>query len=350
MVVVLAACAISLAMAWRTQQRLRGIEQELVRRQQESANQSTEARVLSKTAEDSARESAAKVAVLEARLAEVSAQRGQLDDMIAQLSRSRDDGVVADVESAVRVATQQMFLTGSVEPLVVTLHQVDVRLTRANQPRLETVRRAIARDLERLRSVSGVNVSSLSMRLDELVRVIDELPLTASAAGSRGVYGAAAPASTTSSSTAAAASQARRGAARTAASSSAPADTGSRWQDAWTGFWTHVWTEARGLVRVTRIDHPEAMLVAPDNAFYLRENLKLRLLNARLAVLSRQFDSAQTDLQAVETTLSRYFDPGSRRVALALESVKTAASQARQVTLPRPDDTLAALTALTPTR
>lgn len=349
MVVVLAACAISLAMAWRTQQRLRGIEQELVRRQQESANQSTEARVLSKTAEDSARESAAKVAVLEARLAEVSAQRGQLDDMIAQLSRSRDDGVVADVESAVRVATQQMFLTGSVEPLVVTLHQVDVRLTRANQPRLETVRRAIARDLERLRSVSGVNVSSLSMRLDELVRVIDELPLTASAAGSRGVYGVAAPASATSS-FAAAASQARRGAARTAASSSAPADTGSRWQDAWTGFWTHVWTEARGLVRVTRIDHPEAMLVAPDNAFYLRENLKLRLLNARLAVLSRQFDSAQTDLQAVETTLSRYFDPGSRRVALALESVKTAASQARQVALPRPDDTLAALTALTPTR
>jgi 2-dehydro-3-deoxyglucarate aldolase/4-hydroxy-2-oxoheptanedioate aldolase len=38
------------------------------------------------------------------------------------------------------------------------------------------------------------------------------------------------------------------------------------------------------------------MLIAPEQAFFLRENLKLRLLNARLALLSRQFDTAQADL------------------------------------------------------
>ena len=37
-----------------------------------------------------------------------------------------------------------------------------------------------------------------------------------------------------------------------------------------------------------RIDQPEAMLLAPDQAFFLRENLKLRLLNARLALLARR--------------------------------------------------------------
>jgi uroporphyrin-3 C-methyltransferase len=85
------------------------------------------------------------------------------------------------------------------------------------------------------------------------------------------------------------------------------------------------------------------MLLAPDQAFFLRENLKLRLLNARLALLSRQYETAQSDLQMAASMLDRYFDHSSRRYALATELMKQVGTQARQVTLPRPDDTLAAL-------
>jgi uroporphyrin-3 C-methyltransferase len=106
-----------------------------------------------------------------------------------------------------------------------------------------------------------------------------------------------------------------------------------------------VWAEARSLVRVTRIDMPEAMLVAPEQAFFLRENLKLRLLNARLALLSRQFDIAQSDLRDAQSALERYFDRGSRRVTTAIDSVRQITAQARTVTVPRPDATLAAITA-----
>jgi uroporphyrin-3 C-methyltransferase len=96
-------------------------------------------------------------------------------------------------------------------------------------------------------------------------------------------------------------------------------------------------------VRVTRIDQPEAMLLAPEQAWFLRENLKLRLLNARLAVLSRQFDAAQADLQVARQSLERYFDRSSRKVTTAIELIRQVSAQARQVVLPRPDDTLAAL-------
>ncbi|WP_448900770.1 uroporphyrinogen-III C-methyltransferase, partial [Escherichia coli] len=61
-----------------------------------------------------------------------------------------------------------------------------------------------------------------------------------------------------------------------------------------------VWGETRSLVRVTRITQPEGMLIAPDQAFFLRENVKLRLLNARLALLSRQTPQATADLRLVE--------------------------------------------------
>jgi uroporphyrin-3 C-methyltransferase len=117
------------------------------------------------------------------------------------------------------------------------------------------------------------------------------------------------------------------------------------WSEGWDSVTDRIWSEAKSLVRVTRIDHPEAMLLAPDQAFFVRENLKLRLLNARLALLSRQFDTAQSDLQVAQSALDRYFDKSSRRHALATELVRQVAAQARQAGVPRPDDTLAALSA-----
>jgi uroporphyrin-III C-methyltransferase len=96
---------------------------------------------------------------------------------------------------------------------------------------------------------------------------------------------------------------------------------------------------------VNRIEHPEAMLLAPEQAYFLRENLKLRLLNARLALLSRQFDTAQSDLQGAQSAIDRYFDRNSRRTQLATELIRQVTAQARQIGLPRPDNTLAALSA-----
>lgn len=343
---VLIVSVVSLVLAWQTQDRVRNLEFELVKRQVDSSDQANEARMLSKAAEDSARASAAKVALLEARVAEVSMQRGQLEDVIQQLSRSRDENLVVDIDAAIRVAQQQMLITGSAESMVATLRQADERLARSNQPRLEGVRRAIARDLDRARAVGGVNIASLSIKLDEAVRLVDELPLIASADTRRDAASSVAPAS------AGRVVGQRSAAIGSAASAGGATAAGwtSEWLDGWNVFWGHVWAEARGLVRVTRIDNPEAMLIAPDNAFFLRENLKLRLLNARLAVLSRQFDTAQSDLLSVQTTLERYFDRNSRKVTVAIDNVKQVAAQARQVVMPRPDDTLAALTALATAR
>ena len=111
------------------------------------------------------------------------------------------------------------------------------------------------------------------------------------------------------------------------------------------GWWRGVWFETRELLRVSRVDRPEAMLLAPEQSFFLRENLKLRLLNARLAVLSRQFDIAQTDLQAALATVDVYFERTARKTGLLAELLRSVAQQARQGGVPRPDDTLAALAA-----
>jgi uroporphyrin-3 C-methyltransferase len=106
-----------------------------------------------------------------------------------------------------------------------------------------------------------------------------------------------------------------------------------------------MWSEAKSLIRVTRIDHPEAMLLAPENAFFVRENLKLRLLNARLALLSRQFETTQSDLQLAQNALDRYFDRSARSTVLLSQLLNQVAAQSREVNVPKPDDTLAAVAA-----
>lgn len=326
---VLAALATAAGvLAWNTQQRVKALETELVKRQQDAGAEAAEARVAARSAQDVARDAAAKLAVLEARVAESTIQRGQLEDLIQSLARSRDENVLADVENAIRVAMQQTAITGSAEPLVATLKQADERLARYKEPRLERVRRALAQDLDRARSVGGADLALLAIRLDEAIRTVDELPLLSAVDHRRA---AARPAATTAPAPA------------SGASSAEAAASGLPWGERWKLVAGTIWQEVRELVRVTRIEHPEAMLVAPEQTWFLRENLKLRLLNARLALLSRQFDTAQSDLRDALSALDRYFDPQSRRVAATLELVRQVQSQARVATVPRPDATLAAI-------
>jgi len=338
---VLLLAAGALGLAWNTQQRLKVAELEIVKRQEDSGTQAAEARLLARQSEAAARETAAKVALLEARVAETSLQRSQLEELIQSLSRSRDENVLSDVEAALRLALQQSAITGSAEPLLSALRQADERLARYQQPRMDRVRRAVLQDLDRVKAAGAVDIQSLAIRIDETVRAVDDLPLLA-AIDRRGAQRESASrtagdrASDTGSGSASAAAPAR--------GASAAGGAGPEWLDRqWRSMLHQVWSEVRDLVRVTRVEAPEAALLAPEQAFFLRENLKLRLLNARLALLSRQFDTVQADLREAQASLDRYFDKGSRRVELAREQLRQVAQQARQVTVPRPDATLAAL-------
>ena len=126
----------------------------------------------------------------------------------------------------------------------------------------------------------------------------------------------------------------------------APA-TATGWLTHWRRLWDRAWIDvvraSRDLVRVSRIDQPEAALLATEQAFFLRENLKLKLLNARLGLLARQAASAQADLTAVDAALTRYFDTQAPTVAAAQAQLAKLREELLIVELPRPEESLAAL-------
>jgi len=353
------AAAASLMIAWQARQRVADLESELVRRQAASQDEAAEARLLARQASDAATQATARLALLDARLAETTAQRTQVEDLLRAVNRNRGDNVLGEIEASVRIAMQQSAVTASVEPLVALLKQVEDRLKHEAQPQLEPLRLAIARDLDRISRADTVNVPALSLKIDDVVRQVDELPLLsephavprrARASALRGEGGASAPTAGASamSGPASAVASASASAASGASAAGETAD-GASWFDQAAGVWDRatddVWQEVRHLLRVTRVDEPDALLLAPDQAFFARENLKLRLLNARLALLSRQFRLARLDLTAAQQMLDRYFDAASQRVRAARTQLDFAAQLDKPIELPRPDDTLTALSA-----
>ncbi|WP_232476401.1 MULTISPECIES: uroporphyrinogen-III C-methyltransferase [unclassified Acidovorax] len=316
------AALVSSGLLW---QKLNTIQEQLARQSADSGAQAIEARTMARQAEELARDTAARLSVTEARVGEVALQRSQLEELMQSLSRSRDENLVVDIESAIRLAQQQAQLTGSLEPLVAALKSANQRIERAAQPRLAPVQRAIGRDLDRLTRATVTDTAGLLARLDDLVRQVDELP----------VQNAVALAAATR----------RLAATAPAAATPDAAAQGAQpwWQTTLQRSWEVVRDEARNLVRVSRIDQPEAILLAPEQTFFLRENLKLKLLNARLGVLARQFESARADLTAATAALNKYFDPASRRTQAAAAVLQTAQASMKAAELPRLDETLSAL-------
>jgi uroporphyrin-III C-methyltransferase len=319
LIFMLAAIVAALAAAGLLWQRLGMIQEQLARQSADAGALAVEARSLSKQASDLARETAARLAVNEAKLTEATLQRTQLEELMQSLSRSRDENLVVDIESAVRLAQQQAQLTGSVEPLVAALKSADQRVLRAAQPRLANLQRAIARDLGRIQSTALSDTPALLAKLDELARAADDLPLANSVGNLSGRVDAV-------------------------SSIVMAADGESAMAKAWwQGAWDVFKREARSLLRVSRVENPEAVLLSPEQGFFIRENLKLKILNARLGLLARQLESARSDLGAASSALAKYFDASSRKTQSAAALLQQVQAQARTLELPRVDETLAAL-------
>lgn len=298
------------ALLW---QKITRMQEQLARQSADAGQQSLEAKAWAKQAQDTVKDNAARLGLIEGRLGEVALQRGQLEELIQSLSRSRDENLVVDIEAGLRMAQQQAQLTGSTEPLLATLKSAQQRLQRAAQPRLAPVQRAIDKDLERLRALQTTDLPGLLMRLDEGVAQIDALVLA-----NQAPIPAAVP-------------------------DSGAASARSAWPVWWSQGVQQILDPLRDLVRISRINAPEALLLSPEQAFFLRENLKLKLLNARLGLLSRQYDAVRADLTQTVAAVRRYADPQSRKTQQLLQLLEQAQQQLQKGESPRLDASLAAL-------
>jgi uroporphyrin-3 C-methyltransferase len=285
------------------------LRRELAQRLAEMETQNRETAARAAQAAAALREAEVKLGVLEAKLAESQSQQIALEALYQELSRNRDEWVFADIEQSVLLASQQLQIAANVRAALIGLENAEARLQRLDQPRYAGLRRALARDIEKLKALPLTDIYGSSARLDDVIAAVDKLPLALAA-------------------------RARPDDAADPAAADTPG---------WARLLREIWGEMRQLVRIQTSGVQDAALLAPDQAFFLRENLKLRLTSARLALLTRDSRAYQGDLRAALAALETHFERKDAAVIAAAATLRKLQAAQLQAELPDLADTLEAL-------
>ncbi|QAU34813.1 uroporphyrinogen-III C-methyltransferase [Janthinobacterium sp. 17J80-10] len=329
----LALLALALLLAvqwWSTNKELKSLRNTLAQRLQSGEVLNSETRMLAKTAQDTSKELQAKVNVLENKQAESQNQQIALEQLYQELSRSRDDWALSEIEQVLSTASQQLQLAGNVPGALIALQNADRLLSRSDKPQFITLRRAIARDQEKLKSLPIVDTTGMALRLDSVIGQIDNLPLLSD---EKPVVPATLP---------------KNARIKPAPASGAPAAAASgEWmttvRNKWDSWSSEIWLEIKQLVRVREVTTPEALLLSPTQAYYARENLKLRLLSARLALLSRNESAFRNDILAAQDTILKYFDTRAKQTQAAQALLRQVQNNNLSIEMPTLADSLNAV-------
>jgi len=304
-----------LTLAWQwlnTRHRFNEIEKSLSFKLEEYHTLNQQSLALAKQAEERSTQANARTVILEQKLAESRDQQEALQTLYTQLAENREATAVAEVEQLLTIAKQQLQLAGNVKSALLALEAADHRLQPLDLPRAVQLRETLQVEIETLRDLPQIDMIAMSTQLTYLSELCTTIPLISERQPTLNVN---------------------------AGQHLAPVQSLQGVQK----FWWAIWDDIKNLVTVERIDKPEPPLLAAEHALYLRENVKLRLLTARIALLQHDESTYKADLNTVHTWLNQYFDTKHPDTIKALVLLKKLSSNNISLELPQLSDSLAAV-------
>ncbi len=250
--------------------------------------------------QETVREAQSKLDLLAQKMAESESHQLAVEELYQQMSRNRDEWVLSDIEQMLLIASQQLQLAGNVQSALTALQTAESRLQRMDQPQFFTLRKAINKDIEQLQALPQIDLAGLNLRLDSMAAEVDHLPLL--------------PGRVTG--------------------TEKPAPRQPQPESFWLRLREEAWEDFKQLVRIQNLEKPELPLLPPEQAYFLRENLRLRLLSARLALLQRNEASYKADIKTAEDWLKRYFDTSDKTVRAALNHLHQLGQSRLSIDLP----------------
>lgn len=313
------ALAASGVLAWQVLElrgQSQGLREEVAQRVTSSESAAGELRTLVRQQQDAIAALQGKLGAVEAQVAATEGQAAALESLYQEFSRSSEDRVIAEAEQAVSMAAQQLAFAGNTEAALVALQAAEARLAAQDRGQLLPLRRALMRDIEALQATPRVDVPGIALRLEGLLENVDSLPL-------------------------AFASELAEKAPPSTAETAVPAEPSPL--DFARQLGRDLWQEMLTLIRVERLDQSEPVLLAPAQSGFLRENLKIRLLTARLALLARDGRTFAADLKQARNWIERFFDARDESVQKALADLAELEATPVRVEQPAPTESISAL-------
>ena len=320
------------AQSWSTSKQIRNLREEVAKRLQKGDVSNAETGVLARNVQEGTKELEIKVGALENRQSETQSQQLALEQLYNDLSKNRDEWALTEIEQVLSTASQQLQLAGNVPGALIALQNADRSLSRSDKPQFITIRRAIGRDMEKLKALPSVDSTGVALRLDAVIAQIDSLPMlsdeTPALPAAPEKPGKAKPV---------------RDAAGKLVGPPAPEPMLQKVRDGFNTWSGDMWADVRQLIRIRRVDTPEALMLSPTQSYFLRENVKLRLLNARMALLSRNETAFRNDLIAAQDALAKYFDTRAKSTQTAQALLRQVQASNLAIEMPTLSDSLAAV-------
>ena len=274
---------------WNTHWQLHVLRQEVAQHLTSSAVDARQARTLAQQNNDALRQLGLQLVRLQTEVNESQSQEQALQTLYRNMAESRDEWTLADIAQVIQIANQQLQINGNVKAAIIALQSADTRLQTLNRPQLNSLHLALQGDIEHLQALPHIDTLGMTARIDQLIAIADTLPL----------------------------SDEHEIARPTPVPQPEPKANGLTQR-----FALELWHELQGLVQVRRLDTPDTALLLPEQSYFLRQNLKLRLLAARIALFAHDETSYQTDLRAAQTWLRRYFDTRDDRTQQTLSQLE----------------------------
>lgn len=240
----------------------------------------------------SAREIGSQISTLQKNLQDVTQNLQEMRDKqlsweqsLGNPSLAQRDILLADIEQSVDLIAQQLKLTGNIRSAMAALQHIYGRVTRLTEPHFTNIRRSLEKDLAQLKPLANNDLAGAALKLDQVIAAIDTLPLLSSQR------------------------------APLASPITTPSESDKALLPRLLGFGKIIWENfkesGQRLLQIRRIDDPDALLITPEQTWLLREHIKLRLLNARMALLAGNQTTLRNDFTKVHQLLIRYFDSQS---------------------------------------
>lgn len=233
----------------------------------------------------------------------------------SELDRSLDSWALEEVEQLLRVSNHSLQLTANINTALTGLKLADQRLERIANPELLPVRKQLAAEIAALSTVTIADIPGLALQLNNLNTIIDQLPLV-NEPGSK-------------------------------LNTSQPDDEQSladnTQQSRWQSAGSEVWGDLRKLVRIQNINAPAKALLAPEQRYFLYENLKLMINGSQTALLQKNKTVFVANVDRAQQWLNKYFEPDNSSVQSVLSTLSELKNIELNPELPSINQSLATL-------
>jgi uroporphyrin-3 C-methyltransferase len=197
--------------------------------------------------------------------------------------------LVSDTEQTLMIATEALQVTNNVPGALKLMEQMLQKLQAAGQPELANLQGALQKDIQMLQALPQINTALENGKIDTVLLAVNTLPLNLDIQRQAGTIG-----------------------------KPEPVAANLPW---WKAIGLEAWNGVKSLVSIRRLDKPQQALLSADQNVVLRENIKLHLISARIALLSRQQASFEQDINAAKSYMNEYLDLNNVDVKKALATL-----------------------------